>query len=286
MNMSSGLTDKTYHNSSNALSNATKTVDNYNALNTVTSWFTVFTILATLFTNGLIVVVYCMHNQLRTPFNVYIVNIALTENLLALTAMPGTFILSWYDYWPFSSILCTLFIYCKQILGVSVRYGHVLVALNRLWAVTFPVHYRMYQSTRFAVGAVVATWVYVHALNLPLICLTLLDKKAYQDNGCHYFDAAGIPGLTIAVEMISFDLPEIIIVLAYLWIRYRLGRIRQKTTAKIAMVPVGCSNNKSLGKITSMWILSRLVHEIGVYIPMSLTPLPTFLPYPCLYPCS
>ncbi|OWA54660.1 hypothetical protein BV898_19059 [Hypsibius exemplaris] len=50
-----------------------------NLADPITTWFTIITLSATLFTNGLIVIVYAINSPLRTPFNAYIVNIAVTE---------------------------------------------------------------------------------------------------------------------------------------------------------------------------------------------------------------
>lgn len=66
-------------------------------LNIVT-WCSISSIIATLVFNALIVTIYIQVVSIRTPFNVYIVNLAITEILLALTAMPGSFVRVFYGY--------------------------------------------------------------------------------------------------------------------------------------------------------------------------------------------
>jgi len=82
----------------NSLINSTADDPPRGLLVVVITWFTLFAILATVVLNGIIIVVYVARESLRTPFNAYIVNIAITELLLALTAMPGNFIRSYYGY--------------------------------------------------------------------------------------------------------------------------------------------------------------------------------------------
>lgn len=62
---------------------------------------------------------------------------------------------------------CTVYNY-KTMLESVIMHSHLLIAINRMWAVIFPMHYRRHHSRRMAICQCVATWVYVSAYMLPL----------------------------------------------------------------------------------------------------------------------
>ncbi|OWA52101.1 hypothetical protein BV898_16563 [Hypsibius exemplaris] len=186
------------------------------------TWFTIFTIIATIAGNGLIILAYITQRQLRTPFNLYIFYIAFLEALLAVTAMPGSFIQSFYGYWPFDAVSCSFVITARLVVGAAVRWGHTLIPANRIWAVTFPVHYRVAHTMRCATWLVVGSWIFLCAVCLPMVVLgrksmgsAASDVKCQRDNDGLY------------AEIIGFDLPEIIIVLAFPYICFKLRRYRR-----------------------------------------------------------
>ncbi|OQV12737.1 hypothetical protein BV898_13057 [Hypsibius exemplaris] len=207
-----------------------------NFMRTIMSWFTIFTIVATLVTNGFIIVVYITRGHLRTAFNAYIFNIALTEALTAILAMPGIFVLSFYGYWPYSPILCSAFTFVKQHLGSGVRYGHVLVTVNRMWAVTFPLDYRTAHTKRVSNCLIISTWIFVLGLNCPSAILGRLNPVIYPVDFCRMDYRGYLATLAFGIEFVGYDVPEIIIVFAYPFVLYKLRQLRGNT--KIGQVGV------------------------------------------------
>lgn len=222
---------------SNSTSNAADVVVSHESLaDVIVIWFTVFSIIATVLLNGIIVVVYCTSEAMRTPFNAYILNIAVAEVLQAVTVMPGNVLRTHYGFWPYNQASCTMLLYFQQILGSAMRYGHVLVTCNRIWAVARPLTYRTAHSNRVARLLIVASWVYLHVLGLPVLIRgrsgsgpALTSKNCEYDTSFEYAD-------TIAVEIFGFDLPELFIVLTYPYILYKLHKSRFRQPNRVAVV--------------------------------------------------
>ncbi|OWA52102.1 hypothetical protein BV898_16564 [Hypsibius exemplaris] len=195
----------------------------------ITTWFTIFTLIATLITNGLIVAVYATRQHLRTPFNAYIVNIAATEILLALAAMPGKLVLSFTGYWPYSALLCSAFTVSQQIFSSGLRYAHFLVTVNRVWAVTYPLRYRTVHTKRVASRIIAVTWVFIVGLNAPPSVLGRWSKGSNSvDRECHNDYRGYLIELALATEIVGFDIPVVMIVLCYPFVLYKLHQIRWK----------------------------------------------------------
>ncbi|OQV12900.1 hypothetical protein BV898_12822 [Hypsibius exemplaris] len=197
---------------------------------TIASWFILFTIFASVLFNGLLIFVYLTHAHLRTAFNVYVVNIATTEFLLALTAMPGTFIVNYYITWPYDGLACTFFAYFKLILSTAVRYGHVLVTVNRLWAVTFPMHYRNAHNKRVALAITLVMWVFVHVLSVPSVVWSRWGKSGVgqPERRCMQGDTVGKLVTTVALEIVGFGVPELFIVMTYPFVWWKVRQLRWK----------------------------------------------------------
>ncbi|OQV22965.1 hypothetical protein BV898_03016 [Hypsibius exemplaris] len=88
--------------------------------------------------NGLIVAAFILHAELRTAFNVYVINIAVIDLLAGITLMPAMVMLEiGPDRWPFPFVSCTvLWHWGSRVTPAANRFGHILVAANRLWALS------------------------------------------------------------------------------------------------------------------------------------------------------
>jgi hypothetical protein len=201
----------------------------------VTTWFTACSIAAALFLNLLILLVYLRRCELRTPFNVYIVNLAVLEVIMSLTAMPGSFIKSFFGHWPYDGLSCSIFLYTSFVLGAIGRYGHVLITLNRLWAVTFPLSYKKGHTQLCARCLVVFSWILVHAVCLPaLVRGRQRLGLAPADPDCLIDRDLQLTYLII-MELMAFSLPELFIIVAYFYISCKLRGRKSKKKCRIGI---------------------------------------------------
>ena len=129
--------------------------------------FTVATTLSILF-NCLLMLVFALDRNLHTPFNVYLINL-LTANLLLSTIQnPLEIINNVYPtaFWPGPTV-CTFYIYAQYVLQAGVSGAHILIAVNRTWAVLHPLSYRSIHSRWTAAALCAGMWVYIHVVLLP-----------------------------------------------------------------------------------------------------------------------
>lgn len=172
-----------------------------------------FSIAATVFFNGLMVYVYFKHSSLRTSFNAYITNLCITEILNACTGMAGSFLRILYGRWPLNYGSCIVFNYCADVFGSALRYCHILVAMNRLWAVTFPTHFKRYSHMPQSMCAIGASWIFVNVVHLPVLIPSFiwpipgdtqcLKNTNFQKNAAVFVEVMGFAATEVAMILIS-----------------------------------------------------------------------------------
>ena len=111
-------------------------------------------LIRTIFTIGLLVV-FIKRRTLRNSFGVYLMNLLVAETLLLSVHSPINLVASYTGNWVFGYGLCWYLNYVGYTYQTLIIFAHFLIALNRVWAVTFPFFYRThhyqvcYSSMRF-----------------------------------------------------------------------------------------------------------------------------------------
>lgn len=115
--------------------------------------------------------------NLHTPFNVYIVNLLISDFLWFAFLNPLDIINSLYSNWILSGNACTFYICFLWIIGTGQPFCHVLISANRFWAVTFINSYKRKHSIGLAVLLCVSGWIISSVINLPVV---ILDARYYR----------------------------------------------------------------------------------------------------------
>lgn len=118
-------------------------------------------ILVTMFTvfgNILVLVAIKRESQLHTKFNIYIINLAVTDLTVALTAMSFYTTDSILGYWPFGELLCGVWIFNDYGMTFASVFTLIVISVDRFWAVTWPNHYRSHHTKRKCILFVIFIW--------------------------------------------------------------------------------------------------------------------------------
>ncbi|OQV19423.1 hypothetical protein BV898_06537 [Hypsibius exemplaris] len=193
------------------------------------TWYTAVSCPTVLIFNGIIIAAIASRRELRTGFNFYILNIAFTDVCAALTSIPGQFLNQYRDHgYLLNPLSCTVLImYGAYVLAAVSRYAHVLLAVNRLWALTFPLSYRQRRTRRSALLFILASWFLVHALSLPLVVRGRMNASPAVQS-CD-FDISHQRPYAFAHDMICFCVPLVLVALIYGFIVVKLIlRMRRK----------------------------------------------------------
>ncbi|OWA53949.1 hypothetical protein BV898_18373 [Hypsibius exemplaris] len=134
--------------------------------------------------NSLLLILLVTDNRLRTPFNLYVIGLA-CANLLSLTYIPFTILSNLTgEVWIAGEAACSYFLYLNWVECSTIYYHHLLVAVNRVWAIIHPVSYRTRHTKRLAQCLIVVVWAFTHAIMLPFWALdTLFHRRTIAQNG-------------------------------------------------------------------------------------------------------
>lgn len=213
----------------------------YNCLLELVNYYLVFSCAATLLCNGVLVLAYVRVRSLRTCFNAYILNLSIAEILMACTGMPGAFARAWLGFWPLSGEFCIFFQYCMDVFGSAIRYGHLLIAGNRSWAVSFPLHYkRNYKDARVPIFAIIGMWIFVNMLHLPILVPAGI-WPIQGDKSCIKNTAFQKTRATV-VEVIGFAGVEVVIIVMCAFTAYKL----MQKTLKMKLLQSSTTFGKSI----------------------------------------
>ena len=191
------------------------------------STFNVFILFSGFCTNFSVILLFVRNASLRTPFTIYLVNLLLANLMCSIAYYPLELLNGLYAVWWAGSAVCTLYQYTLYIAQSAMCNAHALIALNRLWAVTFPVSYRHHHKKSAAVLVCVAMWIFVHVCLLPGLVLDALYYRLPEEtNGC-MVNTDGMRVYWIIIQFVSYNTPELCVIIAFFAICYKIIRRHQ-----------------------------------------------------------
>ncbi|XP_055340761.1 probable G-protein coupled receptor No18 [Paramacrobiotus metropolitanus] len=210
-------------------------IDNVTVENATAAWkseaiLSLIETVACLFLNGLALLVFVKEAHLRVHFNIYLINLALANFVYFAVEGPLDLINHTVSVWYLGWNWCTVYMYGLWVVSLVQFLTHPLIALNRLWAIALPVHYRQNHTTRTALVCCLGTWVLGHLVGLPGI---ILDAAYYRKpidgpDGCVVNpDVPGQAAWMLVVQFFSVAAEAIVVGVFPLiwWLQRRRKRV-------------------------------------------------------------
>lgn len=254
--------------------------------------------------NVLVCYVVFRNKAMQTVTNYFITNLALSDILMCILAVPFTPLYTFLERWVFGVPLCHLVPYAQ---GCSIYISTLTltaVAIDRFFVIVYPFQPRMKLSV--CISIIVSIWVFALLVTLPygLYVKTLTSP---EDNNTQMYCEENWPSeyirrvFSISTTLLQFALPFLIIMFCYVSVSIKLNdraklkpgsktskreeadRDRKKRTNRmlIAMVavfgiswlPINLINmiNDFSSKENAEWRFTTLVFFISHAIAMSST---------------
>lgn len=187
-----------------------------------------------LFGNLLVVFVVLRSKSMQTVTNLFIANLALSDILLCVLAVPFTPLYTFLGQWVFGEIICHLVPYAQ---GTSVYISTLTltsIAIDRFFVIIYPFHPRMKLST--CLGMIVGIWLISFVATIPYGIY--MDHKIHPENNKYYCEEVWpderfrkVFGTSTAI--VQFWIPFIVIAICYICVSIRLNdRARSKPGSK------------------------------------------------------
>ena len=81
--------------------------------------------------NGFTIYAYIRYQELRTPFNTLILNLAIADFIVGLIVMPCFAIYNYHGYWPFGEPMCSIWVFCDWFLTFESVITLCIISIER-----------------------------------------------------------------------------------------------------------------------------------------------------------
>ncbi|XP_077585466.1 melanopsin-A-like [Stigmatopora nigra] len=186
--------------------------------------------------NFLVIYAFSRSRSLRTPANMFIINLAVTDFLMCVTQAPVFFISSMHKRWIFGEKACELYAFCGALFGICSMMTLTVIAIDRYFVITRPLTSIGVLSRKRALSVLALAWAYSLAWSLP----PFFGWSAYVPEGlltsCTWDYVTFTPSVrayTMLLFMFVFLLPLVVIISCYVFI-FKAVRRTNKTVSKMS----------------------------------------------------
>uniref|UniRef100_A0A6V7JM72 G-protein coupled receptors family 1 profile domain-containing protein n=1 Tax=Bracon brevicornis TaxID=1563983 RepID=A0A6V7JM72_9HYME len=186
-----------------------------------------------IFGNALVCFVVVRNPQMQTVTNLFITNLALSDILLCVLAVPFTPLYTFLGRWVFGKTLCRLVPYAQ---GVSIYISTLTlssIAVDRFLVIIYPFHPRM--KIKVCLSVILAIWVVALFLTLPYGLYMSLEEPQGRVPLCeeHWPDPTFRQIFSSFTSILQFVIPVLVIGFCYVCVSIRLNdRARHKPGTK------------------------------------------------------
>ncbi|KAJ1143729.1 hypothetical protein NDU88_010034 [Pleurodeles waltl] len=117
--------------------------------------------------NFLVIYAFGRSRSLRTPANMFIINLAIADFLMSITQAPIFFTTSLHKRWIFGEKGCELYAFCGALFGITSMITLMVIAVDRYFVITRPLASIGVLSRKRAVLILVGVWLYSLSWSLP-----------------------------------------------------------------------------------------------------------------------
>ncbi|XP_022648478.1 5-hydroxytryptamine receptor 2A-like [Varroa destructor] len=136
--------------------------------------------------NSLVCIAVWQERRLHNVTNFFLVSLALADLMVCLAVMPFGVLELFYGYWPFSTVVCTIWVTC-DVLGCSASILHLCcISVGRYIGIRNPLRTRQrtqYQSRRSVLTRVLGVWLLASVISCPLPLLAAQDVNNVRPSG-------------------------------------------------------------------------------------------------------
>lgn len=224
-----------------------------------------------LFGNMLVCYVVVRNKAMQTVTNLFITNLALSDILLCILAVPFTPLYTFLGKWIFGSVICHL---VPSAQGISVYISTLTltsIAIDRFFVIIYPFHPRMKLSTCIII--IVVIWLFSILVTLPYGIYMKHVQSSDGDNMTKYFCEENWPnenirkifgGLTTTLQ---FVIPFFMIAICYICVSLKLNdRARAKPGTKSSRKEEADRERK---KRTNRMLIAMVVIFLLSWLPLN-----------------
>ncbi|XP_036593160.1 melanopsin [Trichosurus vulpecula] len=235
--------------------------------------------------NLLVIYTFCRSRSLRTPANMFVINLAISDFFMSFTQAPVFFASSLYKRWIFGEKGCEFYAFCGALFGITSMITLMVIALDRYLVITRPLASIGVISKKKTGLILLGVWLYSLAWSLP----PFFGWSAYVPEGlltsCSWDYTTFTPSVrayTMLLFCFVFFIPLTVIIYCYIFI-FRAIQDTNKAVQNIGSSesmasPRHCQRMKNEWKMAKIALVVILLYVLS-WAPYSTVALVAFAGY-------
>ncbi|XP_064457153.1 RYamide receptor-like [Ornithodoros turicata] len=168
--------------------------------------------------NGVVCYIVLAYQRMRTVTNLFIMNLAIGDILMASLCIPFTFVSNLLlGYWPFGGVMCVLVTYAQCVTVFISAYTLIAISIDRYTAIVYPLRPRMTKLRSKLIIAVV--WIVALVTPLPTALVTQLVPHPCANHTYYCLEQWGTPEQTtyysMALMILQYFFPLVVLIFTY-----------------------------------------------------------------------
>uniref|UniRef100_A0A8C2B8B8 Opsin 4xb n=1 Tax=Cyprinus carpio TaxID=7962 RepID=A0A8C2B8B8_CYPCA len=225
--------------------------------------------------NALVMFAFYINKKLRSLPNYFIVNLAVSDFLMAITQSPMFFINCLFKEWMFGELGCKIYAFCGALFGITSMINLLVISVDRYLVITKPLQTIQWNSKRRTSQAILCIWIYSLAWSLaPLIGWSSYIPEGLMTS-CTWDYVSPSPtnkSYTMMLCCFVFFIPLAIIVYCYLFMFLSV----RKASRDLERLSTQKSSFVKQQSMRSEWKLAKIAAVVIVVYVLS------WAPYACV----
>uniref|UniRef100_A0A147BFV4 Putative neuropeptide y receptor n=2 Tax=Ixodes ricinus TaxID=34613 RepID=A0A147BFV4_IXORI len=168
--------------------------------------------------NGIVCYIVLAYQRMRTVTNMFIMNLAIGDILMASLCIPFTFVSNLLlGYWPFGGVMCVVVTYAQCVTVFISAYTLIAISVDRYTAIVYPLRPRMTKlRSKIIIGVV---WLVALVTPLPTALVTQLVPHPCANQTYYCLEQWGTPEQTtyysMALMILQYFFPLLALIFTY-----------------------------------------------------------------------
>ena len=191
-------------------------------------------IIGTIIGNSVVCLAVAMVKGLRTPYNLLIISLAISDLLVALLVMPFCAMYQILGYWPLGGTVCAMWTSLDVTLCTASILNLCMISVDRYFVITRPFTYVVKRKSKHIAMMIAGVWIACAVISIP----PLFGWRS--ENPPNHCIISQHIGYQIYATVGAFYLPLIVMIVVYvkIWrVSARLAKHENKKVGNIDRVP-------------------------------------------------
>lgn len=174
--------------------------------------------------NGIVCYLVYAYKRMRTVPNYFIVNLALSDIIMAIFCIPFTFVANlMLNYWPFGELLCPAVCYLQIVSVFLSAYTLMAMSVDRYIVIVHPFKKRI--TTEYALFIILIIWIL--SLSIPIPTLFNARIQYYSNTSGQCLETwegndRGRYAYSVIIMVLHYFAPMLVMMFCYTTIRYHI----------------------------------------------------------------